>query len=82
MVLHFFGLKFRPHSRKRCRRDSKAASCSLSLLPYTMKSSRMCNTPSIPSIVPSIALSKISWADISFVSPRQNFSNLSLRVKE
>jgi hypothetical protein len=28
----------------------------LSLLPYTMKSSRMCNTPSIPSIVSSISL--------------------------
>ena len=63
--LHFLGFNVRPHSLNRPKRFLSALSWSLmSLFSNTMKSSLMCRKPSKPSIVSSIALSKMSCAEI------------------
>ena len=64
LILHFLGLSVRPHTLNLVRNAPSAVLCSLSELPKMMKSSRMCSTPFRPVIVSSIALSKMSCAEI------------------
>ena len=62
--MHFSGLIVRPHSGNRRSRFWMALSLSALPLLKTVKSSLMWSTPFSPAMVSSIALSKMSCAEI------------------